>query len=143
MDWSLIVVLSQRDIVNDLQLLTAKPVTYLINLSEKDYLRKKNKWYAFVYWYPAFVTGLTSISGIHRLAKIKAWIDTNNPGDLLIPYSVSLEERLALMDSPEDQAKELEAIGGTSALGKITTAGYASLHVSWLTNYFARQTELN
>jgi hypothetical protein len=34
------------------------------------------------------------------------------------------------MDSPEDQAKELEAIGGTSALGKITTAGYASLHVS-------------
>jgi len=25
-------------------LLTAKPVTYLINLSEKDYLRKKNKW---------------------------------------------------------------------------------------------------
>jgi ribosome-binding ATPase YchF (GTP1/OBG family) len=78
----------------------------------------------------AFVTGLTSISGNHRLAKIKAWIDTNNPGDLLIPYSVSLEERLALMDSPEDQAKELEAIGGTSALGKITTAGYASLHVS-------------
>jgi obg-like ATPase 1 len=35
---------SQIDIVNGLQLLTAKPVTYLVNLSEKDYVRKKNKW---------------------------------------------------------------------------------------------------
>lgn len=31
-------------------MLTAKPVTYLINLSEKDYIRKKNKWCAL--WYP-------------------------------------------------------------------------------------------
>ena len=30
---------SQVEIVNELQLLTAKPVTYLINLSEKDYIR--------------------------------------------------------------------------------------------------------
>lgn len=34
----------QIDVVNSLQLLTAKPVTYLVNLSEKDYVRKKNKW---------------------------------------------------------------------------------------------------
>lgn len=34
----------QIDVVNGLQLLTAKPVTYLVNLSEKDYIRKKNKW---------------------------------------------------------------------------------------------------
>lgn len=32
------------DIINELQLLTSKPVTYLVNLSEKDYIRKKNKW---------------------------------------------------------------------------------------------------
>lgn len=32
------------DVVNDLQLLTAKPVIYLVNLSERDYIRKKNKW---------------------------------------------------------------------------------------------------
>ena len=25
--------------------LTAKPVIYLVNLSERDYIRKKNKWY--------------------------------------------------------------------------------------------------
>ena len=29
-----------------LQLITAKPVVYLVNLSEKDYIRKKNKWLA-------------------------------------------------------------------------------------------------
>ena len=37
---------AQLDIVNELFLLTAKPVTYLVNLSEKDYIRKKNKWCA-------------------------------------------------------------------------------------------------
>ena len=30
--------------INTLLLLTAKPVIYLMNLSEKDYVRKKNKW---------------------------------------------------------------------------------------------------
>ncbi|GIQ88895.1 ribosome-binding ATPase YchF/Obg-like ATPase 1, partial [Kipferlia bialata] len=31
-------------IIRDLFLLTAKPVVYLVNMSQKDYLRKKNKW---------------------------------------------------------------------------------------------------
>ncbi|KZT06020.1 GTP-binding protein YchF [Laetiporus sulphureus 93-53] len=92
------------DVVNGLQLLSAKPVTYLVNLSEKDYIRKKNKW----------------------LPKIKAWIDENNPGDPLIPFSVALEERLAGM-SDEDREEEQKKIGAQSALPKITTAGYASL----------------
>lgn len=39
----------QVEVVNTLQLLTAKPVTYLVNLSEKDYIRKKNKWWV-VLW---------------------------------------------------------------------------------------------
>lgn len=76
-----------------------------MNLSERDYIRKKNKW----------------------LPKIKAWIDEHNPGDPLIPFSVSLEERLALMASDEERAEEEKNIGANSALGKITTAGYASL----------------
>jgi obg-like ATPase 1 len=41
------------DLINSLQLLTAKSVIYLANLSEKDYIRKKNKF----------------------LPKVKAWID--------------------------------------------------------------------
>ncbi|KAF8656823.1 hypothetical protein AX16_002371 [Volvariella volvacea WC 439] len=92
------------DVVNGLQLLTAKPVTYLVNLSEKDYVRKKNKW----------------------LPKIKAWIDEHNPGDLLIPFSVALEERLVSM-SPEEKEEEQKKISATTALPKITQAGYNSL----------------
>ena len=37
---------SQLEVLNQHLLLTAKPVIYLLNLSEKDYVRKKNKWYA-------------------------------------------------------------------------------------------------
>jgi obg-like ATPase 1 len=96
----------QVEVINGLQLLTAKPVIYLVNLSERDYIRKKNKW----------------------LPKIKAWIDENNPGDLLIPFSVSFEQRLE--DMGEEEAREEEKkVGATSALGKITTAGYASLNL--------------
>ncbi|KAG6334112.1 hypothetical protein ID866_4974 [Astraeus odoratus] len=91
------------EVVNGLSLLTAKPVTYLVNLSEKDYVRKKNKW----------------------LPKIKAWIDTYNPGDALIPFSVALEERLSLLSDEEKVDAQKE--GAQSALGKITQAGYASL----------------
>ncbi|KAF9243559.1 P-loop containing nucleoside triphosphate hydrolase protein [Melanogaster broomeanus] len=91
------------EVVNSLSLLTAKPVTYLVNLSEKDYIRKKNKW----------------------LPKIKAWIDTNNPGDPLIPFSVALEERLSHLS--EEQKAEAQKEGAQSGLGKITQAGYASL----------------
>ena len=80
---------------------------YLVNLSEKDYVRKKNKW----------------------LPKIKQWIDSNNPGDPLIPFSVSFEERLAAM-SDEDKKAEEEKVGAVSALPKITHAGYACLEVS-------------
>lgn len=63
-----------------------------------------------------------------RLPKIKAWIDTNNPGDPLIPFSVSLEERLLKL-SDEDREAELKKIGTQSALGKITQGGYGSLDV--------------
>ncbi|KAI0077279.1 hypothetical protein K474DRAFT_1661885 [Panus rudis PR-1116 ss-1] len=92
------------DVVNSLQLLTAKPVVYLVNLSEKDYIRKKNKW----------------------LPKIKAWVDEHNPGDPIIPFSVALEERLVNM-SDEEREEEQKKIGAQSALTKITQAGYAAL----------------
>lgn len=126
----------QIDIVNDLQLLTAKPVIYLVNLSERDYIRKKNKWSvrppsssdsprsaALTPRAPA--PALTS-----RLPKIKAWIDENNPGDLLIPFSVALEERLAQeFNDPAAQQAELEKLGTVGALGKITTGGYSALRL--------------
>ncbi|KAH7106527.1 cytoplasmic protein [Auriculariales sp. MPI-PUGE-AT-0066] len=101
-DWSP----KEVEVVNEMNLLSAKPVTYLVNLSEKDYVRKKNKW----------------------LPKIKAWVDEHNPGDLIIPFSVAYEERLSLM-SDEEKAEEEKKVGAPSALGKITHAGYASLEL--------------
>jgi hypothetical protein len=41
-DWSS----KEIDYVNDLHLLTSKPALHLINLSQEDFLRKKNKWLA-------------------------------------------------------------------------------------------------
>lgn len=63
-----------------------------------------------------------------RLPKIKAWIDENNPGDPLIPFSVALEERLGRL-SPEEKKEEEQKLSTTSALPKITQAGYSSLDV--------------
>ncbi|KAH3898759.1 Ola1p [Saccharomycodes ludwigii] len=86
------------EIINSMQLLTAKPCIYLINLSERDYIRKKNK----------------------HLLRIKEWVDKNSPGDLIIPFSVCLEERLSHM-TEEEGAEELKKIGTISALPKIVT----------------------
>lgn len=88
------------DSINQMLLLTAKPVIYLINLSEKDYIRKKNK----------------------HLLKIKEWVDKNSPGDLIVPVSVSLEEKLAGMASDEEREAYCKEIGAQSALPKIIVA---------------------
>lgn len=137
----LILTLLKIDVVNGLSLLTAKPVTYLVNLSEKDYVRKKNKWCAWPsYSFPPSnaMRGVLIVN--NRLPKIKAWIDEHNPGDPLIPFSVALEGRLVVM-SPEEKKEEEQKIGATSALGKITQAGYSSLDVRccWLFPFSRRR----
>lgn len=53
-------------------------MVYLINLTKKDYMRKKNKW----------------------LPKIAEWIKANG-GEPMIPYSVNLEQEL--IEMPEDE----------------------------------------
>jgi len=87
------------EIINSMQLLTAKPSIYLINLSEKDYIRKKNK----------------------HLLPIKQWVDKYSPGDVIIPFSVCLEEKLSQMETDEEREEELKRLGTTSALPKIIT----------------------
>ncbi|KAL6926828.1 Obg-like ATPase [Hanseniaspora valbyensis] len=87
------------EIINTMLLLTAKPSIYLVNLSEKDYIRKKNK----------------------HLIKIKEWVDANSPGDLIIPFSVALEEKLAPLTGDELKAEE-EKIGACSAFPKMITS---------------------
>lgn len=85
-------------VINQMQLLTAKPCIYLVNLSERDFIRKKNKW----------------------LPKIKAWVDEFSPGDAIVPLSVSLEERLSHLETDEEVAEEEKRIGVKSALPKLT-----------------------
>jgi obg-like ATPase 1 len=95
-----------EEILNPLQLLTAKSAVYLVNLSEDDYTRKKNKW----------------------LPKIKAWIDANSAGDPMIPFSGALEHALSTMGSA-DREKFLTEKTITSALPKIILAGYQALQL--------------
>lgn len=84
------------EVINPMLLLTAKPVVYLINLSEKDFIRKKNK----------------------HLPKVAEWLKANSPGDPIIPISVSFEDRLTHM-SDEEVVEECKNLGAESALPKI------------------------
>jgi ribosome-binding ATPase YchF (GTP1/OBG family) len=87
------------EFINPLFLLTAKPVVYLINLSEKDYIRKKNK----------------------HLGKVMEWIKENAAGDPILPISICLEERLTRFETEAEVAAELKTLGVDSALPKIIT----------------------
>jgi obg-like ATPase 1 len=71
-DWSN----SEIEVLNRYLFLTAKPQVYLVNLSEKDYIRKKNKW----------------------LPKIKEWVDART-GEMIIPFSADLESKLLNLES--------------------------------------------
>lgn len=96
------------EVLQEVLMLTSKPVIYLINLSEKDYIRKKNKW----------------------LSKIAAWITENKPGSMIIPYSAVFEQKLS--DLGEEGAKEYCAEkGATSALDKIVVQGFRALNLEY------------
>jgi len=71
------------DILNKYLFFTAKPFVYLVNMSEKDFIAKKNKY----------------------LGKIKKWIDAHGGGDL-IPYSAAFE--IKWMDATSEQKKKLQ-----------------------------------
>ncbi|XP_034990988.1 obg-like ATPase 1 isoform X1 [Zootoca vivipara] len=96
------------EVLNKHLFLTSKPMIYLVNLSEKDYIRKKNKW----------------------LIKIKEWVDKHDPGALVIPFSGALELKLQEM-SAEEKQKYLEENMTQSALPKIIKAGYGALQLEY------------
>ncbi|CEN62282.1 Putative GTP-binding protein [Aspergillus calidoustus] len=84
------------EVINPLFLLTAKPVVFLVNLSEKDYVRQKNKY----------------------IPKVMEWIKTNSPGDTILPISASFEERLTQFESEAEAAEECKKLGTESGLPK-------------------------
>ncbi|KAK8097126.1 uncharacterized protein PG998_005349 [Apiospora kogelbergensis] len=85
------------EVINPLFLLSAKPVVYLVNLSEKDYIRKKNK----------------------HLAKIAEWMKEHAAGDPILPVSVCFEERLTQFETEAEALEECKKVGVESAIPKI------------------------
>jgi obg-like ATPase 1 len=88
-----------------------------VNLSEKDYSRKKNKW----------------------LAKLKTWVDENHPGDVLIPFSGIVENKLSSMETDAEKTAYLKQLEETyaapapvqSVLPKIVVSGYNALSLQY------------
>jgi len=98
-DWKAL----EIEVINTLMLLTAKPVVYIVNMSERDYIRKGNKW----------------------LGKIKAWVDAHG-GEPMVPVCGSLEAKYLEMNE-EDTKKYNVENKVSSAIPKIISTGYHSL----------------
>ena len=90
------------------RLITTKPIVYLVNLSKKDFIRKKNKW----------------------LVKIHTWIKEHG-GGVMIPFSVEFEQELWDVRKDVDATKAfLDSVeGAKSALPKMVVQGYKELNL--------------
>ncbi|RLN94581.1 hypothetical protein BBJ28_00003108 [Nothophytophthora sp. Chile5] len=94
------------DILNTLQLLTAKPVVYLINVSKRDYLRKGNKY----------------------LPKIAEYVKERGGNEPVIPLSCEFELELLDLDaSGELEAYMKENPTHKSILNRVLKVGYQAL----------------
>jgi obg-like ATPase 1 len=97
------------DFLNTLQLISAKPAMFLVNMSEKDYFRQRNKW----------------------LAKLKEWID-NQTGELMIPFSAEFESSLMKM-TPEQAKAACDENKTKSQVYRIIGSAYSCIN---LIHYF-------
>ncbi|XP_064167562.1 obg-like ATPase 1 [Anguilla rostrata] len=73
--------------------------------------------------------GLTCAS-VRRLVKIKEWVDSHDPGALVIPFSGGLESKLLDM-SEEEKTKYCEEHKTQSVLTKIIKSGYGALQLEY------------
>lgn len=97
------------EVLNQHLLITSKPCIYLVNLSPKDYMRQKNK----------------------HLRSIKEFVDANDPGAIIIPFSAEFELDW-LEKTPEDREEFSKANGGAkSALPRIVVNGYRALQLQY------------
>ena len=94
-------------VLNKHLFITSKPMIYLVNLSEKDFIRKKNKW----------------------LPKIKEYVDKNDPGATIIPFSGAFELKLMELETEEEKKAYLEETKCATSLDKIIVQGYKALQL--------------
>ncbi|GAB0090574.1 Obg-like ATPase 1 [Sergentomyia squamirostris] len=97
------------EILNKYLFLTSKPMVYLVNLSEKDFIRKKNKW----------------------LIKIKEWVDKNDPGASIIPFSGLFETKWAEFELDAEREAYAEEHKVRTVLDKIILTGYKALQLEY------------
>jgi obg-like ATPase 1 len=79
-------------------------VVYLINVSEKAYVEQKSKFFK----------------------EVKTWVDAHAPGDAVIPFSVTYEQKLLAMTEDERKA-HIATTKAPSRLDRIITSGYKAL----------------
>ncbi|KAL5140763.1 Obg-like ATPase 1 [Glycine soja] len=114
------------EILNSFQLLTAKPVVYLVNMTEKDYQRKKNKFLPKIHaWYdmPIFIPNIPFLVLTHISNRVQ-----EHGGETIIPFSCALERNLADMP-PDEAAKYCEENKTQSALTKIIKTGFSAINL--------------
>jgi len=98
--------------LNELTLLTAKPVVYFVNVSKKGFLKNQSKWFP----------------------KVKAWcIERSGPNVVVIPFSANFERELVDCKTDEERALIWGTSKSRSFLPKIVRAGYEALG---LINFF-------
>lgn len=93
------------EVINTLELLTAKPIVYLVNLSEADFIRKKNRF----------------------LPPLMRYVQEHG-GDPVIPFCGRFEAMLLQM-SPEEGAAYCTTNKIQSSISRIIKAGYSCLQL--------------
>ena len=104
-DWNI----KEIEELNNHLFMTSKPVVYLVNISQEEYITKKNKW----------------------LPKILQWINANGGGPM-VPFSAEFEkEVLRVAGSPDKEARDKAAaeLGAPTMIHKITQVGYRTLRI--------------
>ncbi|ORX51198.1 GTP-binding protein YchF [Hesseltinella vesiculosa] len=94
-DWSH----EQVNVINGLHLLTAKPMVYVCNTSQEEYLEGTKG---------------------HHVAEVEAWVKENNTGDFVLPLSVAFELRAANGDGEVEKK---------TMVPELILAGYQALRL--------------
>ena len=101
----------EAEFTNNVLPLTAKPMIYLVNMSENDFLRKRNKW----------------------LMKIKTWIEEKCnpfPCDPIIPYSGCMVAKEVDAATAARASESTDSgVLAAGALARIVSTGYSTLNL--------------
>lgn len=92
-------------LLNQMQLLTAKPIIYLVNCSKKNFKAGKSIW----------------------IQKIKKWVKKRSPGAPVIPFSASFEAEVLELKTDEEKKEYYGESKSRTMLPKIINTGYHAL----------------